>query len=682
MTLKDLLDQRGITGALIVDDACDAAPLASDLADQGDQWSIFAQDLEPEQRELIESALPEGVSANFAERIADDRYVETVWRLRDQLGAVAAPVFETYLQRQLTDMAFVDAARKIVEGLGLICTTAGREFEKKAAEAQLILIDLYLGGTQNEAALEESMRRLTEVVNGRRGNPPLVILMSRSNQLQNRRDRFRDEVGLIESGFRILPKSDLKIPGRLEAQIERLADSQPETLKLARFFAALESGISRAADRTLKVMRRLTLSDIAQIQQLLLDAEEAPPGSYLVDVFDRVLQHEVERDEAIIASALELNDLTPDRHPPAFVAGSIELQDLVRRTLTQASERLRLPGSPHSKVTFGDLLRVRKVSKRRKGVKGVIWPSGVTDDSVFLVLTPVCDLQHGQSPRVLLLVGEVQDLGRDDWAYKGDTRTPAITIDGKLAWVKWDLKHIDTVAGDVLDEATEDGRVELVARLRESHALELQQAVLAGLGRVGLLAPMPANFKVSIEAYLTDVHRKLVALDVPELAEGGVIWSGRDKNANTVKKLVLREPPSDALQDALVAVDPKDVAPEARGILKQIQNSRDLPSRLTRGVDITKMSTGNWFAPKRAEGAASTQPFLLLGYDRDAGGELSRQDAGKAAIILVLRARDAEGNVALHEVIRSGPANGEKRKVRPKKALATAPGAEGAEPSD
>jgi hypothetical protein len=681
VTLKELLEKRGITGALIVDDACDAAPHASDLADQADQWSIFAQDLEPEQRALIDNELPDGVSTNFGERIGDDRYVETIWKLRDQLGNVAGPVFETYDQRQITDMAYVDAARKVVEGLGLTCTTAGREFEDEAAEAQLILIDLYLGGTQNEAALDESMRRLTDVVNGRRDNPPLVILMSRSNQLQNRRDRFRDEVGLIESGFRILPKNDLKIAGRLEVQIERLADSQPETLKLARFFAALEGGISQAADRTLQVMRRLTLSDIAQIQQLLLDAEEAPAGSYLVDVFDRVLQHEVEREEAIIASALELNDLTPDRHPPAFVAGSLELQDLVRRTLTQASERLRLPGTPHSKVTFGDLLRVRKVSKRRKGVKGVIWPTGVTEDSVFLVLTPICDLQHGQSPRLLLLVGEAQELGRDDWAYKGDTRTPAITIDDKLVWIKWDLKHVDTVAGDVLDEATEDGRVELVARLRESHALELQQAVLAGLGRVGLLAPMPANFKVSIDAYVTDVDRKVVALDVPELSDGGVIWSGRDKNANTVKKLVLRETPSDALQDKLAEMDPKNVAPEARGILKQIQNSRDLPSVLTRGVDITKMSTGSWFAAKRLEGATSTQPFLLLGYDSDIGAELSRQDAGRAGVVLVVRAGDAQADVALQEVIRSGPAEKPNKASRPTSTPATAVEGDAAEPS-
>lgn len=655
MSLKDLLKERGIERALIVDDACDLVPRASDLQDQTDQWAIFIDDLNPAQRELIDKKSPKTASFDSGQKIADDRYVAAVWELRDELGEVAKPLLETYQNRQVDDTAYVELARKILEDLGLSCETAGRDFEGLAAETQLILIDLYLGGAQNDAALEESMKRLAEVVSLRKADPPLVVLISRSNLLHERRDRFRDEVGLIESGFRILPKKDLIVSGRLERQIERLVDSQPETLKLARFFAALEDDVKRAAERTLRVMRRLSLSDIAQIQQLLLEAEEAPAGSYLVDVFDRVLQHEIESEKAIIAAALELNDLTPERHPPAFVAGSLELQELVSMTLTQAKERLRLPGTPHSDVTFGDLLRVRKVSKRKRGVKGVIWPSGVIAESIFLVLTPVCDLQHGQSPKILLLVGEVQALGRDDWAYKGDTRTPAIKIDDALVWIKWDLKHVDTVTGDVLTEAVKDGRVEHVARLRDSHAFELQQEVLAGLGRVGLLAPMPANFPVSIEAYVTDVDKKFVLLDVPGLGEGGVIWSGRDKVANTVKKLVLRETLSDALQDAVAEIDPKHVAEQARGPFKQIQSSAELPSMLTRGVDITKMSAESWFVPKRLEGPAPRDPFLLLGFDRDTSGELSRTDIGKAGLVLVLRPRDADARLTLEEVIRVKP---------------------------
>lgn len=660
MSLTDLLKERDIERALIVDDALDPVPRPGDLQDQAEQWAIFSADVQPDQEELIAAAAPGTAELNFSDKIANQEYVAAVWNLRGQLGGIADTLFETYDSRQKADLRYVELARNVVLALGLQCDTAGRDFEAAAFDAKLILIDLYLGGEQNEAALEASMGRLADVVRGRKANPPLVVLMSRSNKLHERRDQFRDEVGLIESGFRILEKRELDTSGRLERQILDLVDSLPETLKLARFFDALETDVARAAERTLKDMRRLSLSDIAQIQQLLLEAEEAPAGSYLVDVFDRVLQHEIESEDAIIAAALELNDLTPDRHPPAFASGSLSLQQVVSKTLAHAPQRLRLPATPHSRVTFGDLLRVREIKKRRKDAKGVIWPSDGTLDRVLLVITPVCDLQHGTSPNVLLLAGDVQLLGRDDWSYKGDTRTSAIEIDEQLVWIKWDLKTVETVSHAVLNGALKDKRVAHVARLRESHAMELQQAVLSGLGRVGLLAPLPAVFPVTIEAFRTNTDGELVPVEVPELADGGMIWSGRDKQGNTSKKLVMRATASVALHEALVAIDAAETHPASRGAFRDLQRSGDLPTMLTRGVNITKMGGTKWFAPERPARNPPGPQFMLVGLNLDTTNKLNPQDAGKAGVALNLRGRDDEDRATLEKVIRP-PANALKR---------------------
>jgi hypothetical protein len=46
-----------------------------------------------------------------------------------------------------------------------------------------------------------------------------------------------------------------------------------ESRDLARFFYELELGIRGAADRTLRLFRKLKLSDIGQISDLLLSAE-------------------------------------------------------------------------------------------------------------------------------------------------------------------------------------------------------------------------------------------------------------------------------------------------------------------------------------------------------------------------------------------------------------------------
>jgi hypothetical protein len=47
-----------------------------------------------------------------------------------------------------------------------------------------------------------------------------------------------------------------------------------------------------------------------------------------------------------------------------------------------------------------------------------------------------------------MLVGTLQPLQPKDWSYGNDARTPSIKLDGELHWVKWNLKHIDTVSWD------------------------------------------------------------------------------------------------------------------------------------------------------------------------------------------------------------------------------------------
>ena len=90
----------------------------------------------------------------------------------------------------------------------------------------------------------------------------------------------------------------------------------------------------------------------------------------------------------------------------------------------------------------------------------------------------------------------------------------------------------------------------MVARLRESHALELQQRVLAGLGRVGLVAPLPATFAVEVEAYYADTTGVPTRLTVAGLEDGAVCFVGRDETGNQ-NRLVLTERGCDEMQAAL-----------------------------------------------------------------------------------------------------------------------------------
>ena len=127
--------------------------------------------------------------------------------------------------------------------------------------------------------------------------------------------------------------------------------------EFAAFLAAWELGLGGAAKEFMKLMRRLDLSDYCKIREVLLDVEGQPLGSYMLDVFDRVLQHEIEGHVPTISAAQELNAIDPTKYPAPYIAGSSDLQDLVARSLWQNVERLKVTGNiAGMPVSFGDML--------------------------------------------------------------------------------------------------------------------------------------------------------------------------------------------------------------------------------------------------------------------------------------------------------------------------------------
>lgn len=596
MILKDTLDFCGIRTALIVDDAIDDVPLAADLAVR-EAWSSFNDDLTNEQLALIKAKY--SAEEDFSIKITRDEYVAAVWSLREELGEVSEPLFQDYISSRQADLQYVNLICDHLSQLGIACSQRGRFFEDIAQDVDLIVIDLYLGGAQTKEAYDHSKQLLKAAIEKRSSSPPLVLLMSRNHSLKASRDDFRDEVGLIDSGFRILQKSDLKTPQILDRQLERLARNAADTRKLALFFNSLKVGIENASVRTLQAMRRLKLSDISQIQQLLLQFEGEPTGSYLVDIFDRLLQHEIEADNDIIVSATNLNAFTEAQHPTPYVAGSPQLQDLVQRTLTQNFQRLSLRTSPDYPVAFGDVLLVTTPNDlensgnkkdRNDETVATLFPGDLKNGDVLVALTPACDLQRGAAPRVMLLVGKINHLDRKTWISRSDARTPAIKINDETVWIKWDLKHINTVPWDQLRKAFTSGTISLVARLREAHALELQQKLLAGLGRVGLVAPLPATFPVSVQAFVPDSEGIPRILDIPALNDEAVCFVGRDKDSNTILKLMITEDGCDGLEDALQKLPDSDIAPDSLKAINHIRSTTELGSLLISGINISSLN--------------------------------------------------------------------------------------------
>lgn len=624
--LKELLTTANVRRALIIDDAYEPKPLAKDLAQDHERWGQFFEDLVDSDKASLTELYPLFTNLRADALRASDEFVEALWNGRSKIRPeLFDPLFQRYNDDKQSDLAYLESLVSSLKRFEIECKTAGKSFQREASNADLIVIDLFLGSAQDDEAIDNSIQGLKEVIRSRQPNLPIVILMSRSSRLESKRQEFRDKSGLFESAFRILRKVDLAEEGKLARVLRRLAEHSADSRRLGNFLHAWQTGLSNASDRMAHLIRSLSLSDHAQIRQLLLSDEDEPPGSYLVDVFDMVLQHEVERESPIISAAIELNGLDPRNYPPPYVSGSPDLQALIYRCLFQNNERLRLSDSARGQPFFGDILRRKAFPVNTehdgepKAKDHFIANIGPLD--VLIVLTPACDLQRSSAKRLLLLRGSLTPLASSNWLYERDSPRTAVfeTLSNERFQIKWNLKDIETVAPTKLRELlSEPQGLEIVARMRQPYALELQQKLLSSLGRVGMLAEMPGTFTVSVEAYLPDPDGRLFKVDVPALSSNkGVCFVGRrdDEPATT---LVLCE---DACED-LCNVDLAKVHKSTAETIVQLRNSGDLLT-LQRGIDVSRLNANRFteiLAP-RPTGEAK----LVIGFARKSGEWISSE---------------------------------------------------------
>ena len=618
--LKDLLAAQGITRALVMDDVFDAVPRPDELND-GD-WSNFFDDLGDPGKTLLKK-LHEGYEDTSTEELkASQAFIAVIWENRAKLpNAASDHLFRDYEETKTTERVRLDALVAALEALGLACTTTGRELNEGAKQAELIFIDLFLGFHQSEDDMRRAVQRVVELVEGRVQIPPLVVLMSRSSRLQEKRNEFRDRAGLLGSTFRVVSKADLAKEGTLETLLMRLVNHYEDAKRVAGFVHAWDSGLDQARQKFIRILRRLDLSDLAQVRALLLDFEGQTLGEYLLDVADRVLQHEIEDDDNTITSALELNKIELGKYPAPHLAGSPDLQELVHRMVFVHPERLRLSAIEDKvQLQFGDVLR---------------WKADEGDgygDAVSLVVSPACDLVRDGAERVMLLSGTLEGLQPQNWSYKpGPVRTAIVILpDEGRKWIKWNLKNVRSLKRDELDRLVgEDASLKRLGRLREIYAIEIQQGLLADMGRIGRPADLPVPFPVAVSFFYVGINYKARRLAVNQI-DSAACYVGRGEHPQPVHRLVLSEQTCDHIELALQALSQECVENSAQASLAAVKADRGFFTRFERGE--IEMSTDAGTKVIKADDN-KVYAAIIRGEEFDEGSDIGG-DSRKAALIV------------------------------------------------
>lgn len=611
--LKRLLTEAGIRRAVVIDDVFDEIPQPNDLHDE--DWSIVFDDLTDDDCRRLSDLYPEFESTDNSTLQNSARFIHVLWNNRNQFSTKSlTTLFQQYEDSNINER---DEIRKIVQILrqaGLTCVEVGRDFDHEASKADLIIIDLFLG-PQESHDLDPDIERVHQLVANRAGNPPLIILTSSNRRLDEKRNDFRDKAGLLASTFRAASKSKLIEKGSLELILSRLATHYEDAKKVAAFLNALNEGLRNTRKAFLQRLRHLDLSDLAQIKSLILNSEGEHLGDYLLDVADRVLQHEIEGDTTTIDATLELNKIDLNKYPAPHLTGTPDLQDLVYRTVFMNDARLCLSGDNGVRhLRFGDVLQREN------------------ENEVYLVVTPACDLVRSGTEHIMLLPGKLEKLEPKSWSYENrPVRTPILILpDGQRKWIKWDLKAVKTQPRDKLnDSLRHDGCLIRIARLRELYALTLQQKLLADIGRIGQPVAPPASFPVTVSLFYVDIDQKACELNINEI-EPATCYIGRSDSSKQVHHLVLTEQICDQISQALRQLSKDKVCPQAQESLKAAIDEPGFITKFERSdVEILPKGKYNYIKDN-----GKTYAAIVRSNELKHGETVKNNDVRKAALIV------------------------------------------------
>jgi len=479
-----------------------------------------------------------------------------------------------------------------------------------------------------EKDLNLAIKNLRQLVSRKPHEPPLVILMSNSDQLHRERHRFRDESLLLASTFRVAKKTELLQEGKLELILSRLVKNYDDAKKYAKFLHALENGITDILKIFLPLFRKLDLSDLNQLRTLLLNAEGEQLGHYLLDVTDQVLQHEIEGNQDITNATLELNKIQLDQYPAPHLTGTLDFQDLVYRMQFMHGNRLRLSEENHTiNIQFGDI-----VGKTNQSIEG-------DSDQVFVVITPACDLVRDGISQVILLPGILNDLKPVSWSYQSKiVRTPVIILDEKRKWIKWNPKEVHTIPKSELRDSLIEGDLIRIGRLRELYALNIQQHVFQRLGRIGLTANLPAVFPVDVSFYYVDPESCAQELDIMH-QNPAACYVGRTTTSKAIHHLVLSEQTCDQIRLALLNISEESVQSNARASVKIAKQDLELISNFEKGEVEIPLNKGTKYI-RSPNG--QTLVSIIRNDDQIASGKALNSKHRTAAMILHVQDRSDE----------------------------------------
>ena len=355
MNDKQQVREAGIHSAIIVDDGYDEIPQVAELRDAEAWYSLF-DDAQGVEAERIEALFPAYDPEDREDLRLNQEFINALWRGRDDIRDLLGELFDVYEQKISDNRRSLQATEHALTSLDIPFEKCGRDFVESAVEADLIVVDLFLGIQQGIRDREYTVERLKEVI--RRRGPrqlPSIVLMSQISRIDELAKKFREDVKLHASTFRHIRKRDLQKPGRMKGLILTLALHRSDSQSLATFVETWENKAIEAVRSAAGTLRKIDIDDLQHFRSMLLRYEGLNTSSYMLDVFDRVLQYEIESHSAVLDAA-RLLDKMADDPAPLMISNDRDTYAVLDQMLFVNPKRWAHSTGAEWPIAFGDIL--------------------------------------------------------------------------------------------------------------------------------------------------------------------------------------------------------------------------------------------------------------------------------------------------------------------------------------
>ena len=355
----------------------------------------------------------------------------------------------------------------------------------------------------------------------------------------------------------------------MEGLILTLALHRSDSQSLATFVETWEGKAIEAVRTAAGIQRKIDLDDLKHIRNMLLRYEGLSTSSYMLDVFDRVLQYEIESHSAVLNAAIPLDEMGDDP-APLMISNDRDTYAVLEQMLFVNLKRRAHPTGAEWPIAFGDILGPKPGTQ--VGSRGFF--SG-REYLVFFVASPECGLIRKDGLATALLVaGSLQKI---DIAKRGlalevtEKLTPVITLDTESFQIRWDFGDLRTISVNQAKRLLDPNRgyVSIAAKLRQGPALSLRQQLLSNVGRVGDLAPLPRSLRFQANRYLPLQEGRTRKIEMPEgvTITGNVLIPRRGKFATAI----IDSNCEDDLTEALLGLDLGNVAKSSHRMLESLK---------------------------------------------------------------------------------------------------------------